>query len=753
MTSITLIVAAYMAGLGLGSLFGGRLARKIKKHLFAYGLLELGIGMFGLVSLLLLGWIGRSTAGSPYWLVFILSFAFLLAPTFLMGITLPLLSQAFIRRVETSGRIIGLLYGINTLGAAIGCLSAGYVLIGKFGFDGASLFAVILNIVVGLAALISTPWVTLKNIGHQKTLEPKVDKTNWGYYQILFASFMVGFIDLGFEMLWIRILHIVNKNTSYGFPSILFIFLLGLAIGGYYWGRRADKTTNPERLFWNVEIAGGIVASLAFLLIWISLNMELTFPGFNDFWVMQKPVSPFVEVNNIFIFSRRQAIISLFNYFTPIALLVLPASLILGGGLPILDRIAINNPEIAGKKVGDIHLANIIGSVFGSLIISFLMLPNLGTEWTHRVLILLGLIFPVLYFTQSQKRDHLDLRSGAVIGASLILLFLLPSKGIFYKKLFENATNNNAIIHESSDSVLALTIDPTSNKPSWLWINGETNSFYPPDGTYEGRGILCAGASRPERVLIIGMGGGIAARFFQSIADVREIVIVELMTDLGDLLYDNVDITRPIFADPRIQYVTDDGRRYLYANPGKKFDIIFADPLRWYSSGHNNLYSVEAMELYKSHLSPNGVFCAYVDQNHSIPLTMAKTFPEMDQYGSRTIIASNSKIQYDQPYMEIITKNYFESMGEFLKPGTEENLRPKVLLSKFIRDREQILSDEKKAPVLSDLRPALEYYFLNPPIKRPIWPKDDVRENFIARIKGCNLSCAQEILKLASPNK
>ena len=749
MTSITLIVSSYMAGLGLGSLFGGRLTQKLKTPLFIYGFLEIGIGLFGLISPILLNWIGRSTAGSPYWLVFILSFAFLLAPTFLMGMTLPLLSQAFITRVDTSGQVIGLLYGINTLGAAFGCLLAGYVLIGKFGFDGASIVAVAFNVGVGMIAILASRWISFPTPSPSTQTTTKNTTTYWTYRQILFTSFIVGFIGLGFEMLWIRILHIFNKNTSYGFASILFVFLIGLAIGGYYWGRRADTAPDPEKLFWLVEIGVSIIASLVFLYLWISLNTNISFPGLSDFSFMQKPAPPFVAVNDIFVFSPRQMLFSLFNYFLPILVIVLPASFMMGGGLPILDRIAINSPEVAGRKVGDIHLANIIGSVFGSLVISFWMLPTLGTEWTHKALVLLGLTFPVFYFIRKADRFFRDPASVTVIMTTVALLFFLPSKGQLYPRLFETMTGDQAIAFESSDSVVTLTFDSAS-RPKFLWIGGETNSFYPPDGTYESRGILCAGASQPKRVLIIGMGGGVAARFFQTIPDIQEIVIVELMTDLSDLLYNNVELTRPVFDDPRVRYITDDGRRYLYAHPNDKIDIIFADPLRWYSSGHNNLYSLEAMQLYQAHLAEHGVFCAYVDQAYALPFTIAQVFPDVDQYAFRAVIASNQQIQYNLTYMESIEQKYVTNMSNFLKPGTEKKLSPKYLLSEFLRDRRQIISDEKKSPILSDLKPELEYYFFDPPIRRAIWLKGNFRTILLPRIQACNQLCQQEILDLTS---
>ena len=749
MTAITLIVAAYMAGLGLGSLYGGRIAEKQKHALLLYGLLELGIGIFGFFSPNLIFSIGKATAGSPYWLVFVLSFLLLLIPTFLMGITLPLLSQAFISRVETSGQVIGILYGINTIGAAIGTFAAGYFLIGAFGLDGSVNFAFALNASIGILAMAaSRQKVSIPQKSEEKHSLPQSSDPKWGYLRILFASFLVGFIGLGYEMLWIRTLSIINKNTAYGFPSILAVFLVGLAVGGYVWGRQADRSSNIERLFWKVEIGVGLVASLTFFFIWYSLDRNLGATLLGDFWQMQKPLPPVVEVGNSLVFSRRMALISLANYFLPILILVLPSSFLMGGGLPILDRIAINSPEVAGRRIGDIHLANIIGSVVGSLTISFLLLPTIGSEITHKVLVLLSFVFPILFSVNilAQKlQSNTKAFSTSMIAASVLLLFFLPGKGQFYVRLFETGTGREAIIKESGDTVLALTLNEISNEPDWLWISGETNSFYPTDGTYESRALLCAGASHPKRILVIGMGGGITVHFLQSIPGVEKIVVIELMEDLGNLLDENIEFVRLTLDNPLVNYIVDDGRRYLNANPAERFDLIYADPLRRYSAGHNNLYSTEAMQLYQSHLTDNGVFCSYVDQPNVIPYTIASTFPEADQFRFRTVVASNHPIEYDIAYMDNLAANYITTAHKFINPETAETIQPKNLLTQFARSQDQIFSDVKKIPVLTDTYPWLEYYFFNAPQRVPVWPKGDSRQKFIERISGCDASCKEGI--------
>src|SRR5687768_2266177 len=188
--SVTLIVSAYMAGLGVGSLIGGRIARDLKNTLFLYGLLEIGIALFGLVSSQIIVWVGQSTAGAPYFLVFLISFAILLIPTTLMGMTLPLLTQSFVDRVEVSGRVIGLLYGINTLGAALGTLLAGYVLIGLYGFGGTVYIAVLLNGLVGLFAFALSRWQVALTAGSEAAQTTTSGNIIWGYRTILLASFL-----------------------------------------------------------------------------------------------------------------------------------------------------------------------------------------------------------------------------------------------------------------------------------------------------------------------------------------------------------------------------------------------------------------------------------------------------------------------------------------------------------------------------------------------------------------------------------
>ncbi|HEX2993655.1 MAG TPA: fused MFS/spermidine synthase [Anaerolineales bacterium] len=740
MISVTLIVSAYMAGLGLGSLLGGRIARNFGNTLLLYSFLEMGIAIFGVLSSRIIIWIGQATAGSPYILVFLISFAILLIPTTLMGMTLPLLTQSFVNRVETSGQVIGILYGINTLGAALGALLAGYVLIGFYGFDGTLYIAVFLNAIVGLVAFALSRWYLIPAAALEGEPVKAVAIIPWGYRTVLLSSFLVGFIGLGFEMFWMRVLLIVNKNTAYAFPSILFVFLLGLALGGYLWGRKADTSPNPVALFCRIELIGAAVAIFTFLLFSISIQFDA--PWFQDFSQTQKPLLPFIEVNDQFFFSKRALFSSLWNYFLPILMIVFPASLVMGGGLPVLDRLSINNPRVSGRRVGDIHLANIIGSVAGSLVVSFLLLPAVGSEWTLRLLALSVFFFPLFYFRgrasgQSTLRRS-DVPLFSICALVLIGVILLPGRGEFYQRLYSYTTRQEVVVSESGDSVLALTFAPGSARQSgWFWIGGEINSFFPPQGVYEERALVCAGAARPKRLLIVGFGGGYSSLFYRSIPGVEEIVIVELLGDIAPFLTHNMDSARVTLDDPRVRYYVDDGRRYLNAFPQEKFDLISIDPLRDHTAGHNNLYSEEALKLYRSHLTSNGVLCAWMDEFHTIPHTVARAFPYVDQYHNEFMVAGSQPIHYDLEYMERAVIDYTDLIEAIYPPGMKVDLSTSSAFRPFQRDRDEILKNEKDGSILRDMDPWLEYYLFRAPAppQGRFKPNPEVIVNFESRIR------------------
>jgi SAM-dependent methyltransferase len=194
-------------------------------------------------------------------------------------------------------------------------------------------------------------------------------------------------------------------------------------------------------------------------------------------------------------------------------------------------------------------------------------------------------------------------------------------------------------------------------------------------------------------------------------------VVVELLGDIAPFLSENQDSVRVTLDDSRITYFVDDGRRFLNRYPQKKFDLISIDPLYQHTAGHNNLYSEEAMQIYLDHLSPGGVLCAWIDEYHVIPHTVARVFPYVDKFRNELLVASNQSIHYSKPYMDEATFYYKELVGQIYEDDLPDYPSTDKALSRLGADRNKILEVEKSTPYLIDLKPRLEYYLLRKPIE------------------------------------
>jgi spermidine synthase len=152
--SVTVVVTAFMLGLGAGSLVGGAVSKDPKRPvLLLFSLVELGIGAFGLVSLSLFHWAGALTLGWSPLATALVTFLLVLLPTMLMGGTLPLLVAYSVRRSGNVGRSVGQLYFVNTLGSAIASLASVMVIMGPLGEASTVRVAAAVNLTVGVAAL------------------------------------------------------------------------------------------------------------------------------------------------------------------------------------------------------------------------------------------------------------------------------------------------------------------------------------------------------------------------------------------------------------------------------------------------------------------------------------------------------------------------------------------------------------------------------------------------------------------------
>ncbi|HEY8149722.1 MAG TPA: fused MFS/spermidine synthase, partial [Vicinamibacteria bacterium] len=237
--SVAMIVAAFMVGLGLGSHVGGVLSVRLapRTALLAFAALELAIGLFGLASgHLYYDWLylRAGVLYAPPWRAAILHFVSLALPTILMGMSLPLLVRAMVRDAPHAARTIGLLYGVNVLGACAGALVTPWVLVRFYGIREALLVAGAANL---LAACIGLTAGVFRSLGSEflaRDLLPErpVPVTlRLSAWAALFA--LSGFCALSLEIVWFRIIDVAVKSTAFTFGTVLAVYLLGLAVGTF----------------------------------------------------------------------------------------------------------------------------------------------------------------------------------------------------------------------------------------------------------------------------------------------------------------------------------------------------------------------------------------------------------------------------------------------------------------------------------------------------------------------------------------
>jgi len=242
--SSSIVLAAFMGGMSLGGFVSGRLARRFDRPLRVYALLELGIGALALVLPSLMRAIdalylalAEGDGSVDTGLVALrsaLAFVALVLPTFLMGATLPIVTRLLVEEDAEFGQRLAWLYGSNTVGAVVGTLAAGFVMIPALGVWRTQLAAVALNVAIGLVALALDRRV--RPVADHAPLAERVDAglsgdSVTGLRIVFWGTALSGFASLALEVLWTRALTVAVGSSTYSFSVMLAAFLTGIAIG------------------------------------------------------------------------------------------------------------------------------------------------------------------------------------------------------------------------------------------------------------------------------------------------------------------------------------------------------------------------------------------------------------------------------------------------------------------------------------------------------------------------------------------
>jgi spermidine synthase len=655
--SVAVVVTAFMLGLGLGSLAGGRLSARFPGHgILIFGLAELGVAVFGLCSLSIFHWMAARTAGADLPSVILFSLLLLLVPTILMGATLPLLVEHLVWRTNRVGASVATLYFVNTFGSAVACYLCASFLLRVFGQSGSVNFAAILNALVGGSAYLYArrPEQKTQLIPSEtdRPATPASQDLPLGVAMLLAG--LSGVIALGFEIMWFRVFVLASSDRAPAFALLLSIYLSGIAAGSFV----SEKWTQKR----NAIIVLRVIGILLLLAGAISAYLP--------------PLVASLMAHKIaFLFSAPAFFV---------------AAAAVGSVLPLLCRLAIAPDRAAGRGVSFVYVSNILGSAAGSLGIGFVLTQYFSLRQVSLGLGLTAIMLGSGVLSFSKGRPAMPpVWALAAIAASLIAV---PASSGLYTLLFERLIFGSRLeasmpfinVVENRNGVIGVT-------PSGaVFSGGVYDGFFNVDpltdvNTVERVYALSAFCPAPRRILVIGLASGSWAQILANHPQLESMDAVEINPGYLKLM-PQYGVVQSFILNPKVHIYLDDGRRWLLAHPEARYDVVVANMSFHWRDHSSVLFSVEFLELMRKHLNPGGIYYFNTTESDDTIATALRVFP----YGLRVInflAASDAPITIDKKrWLDILRRYRIDGRVIFnpANPATEKVLANYMALADSI---------------------------------------------------------------------
>ena len=588
-------LAAFFAGIAVGSWFWGKRSAGMTNPLRVYAGIEIGIAATALIYFGILDlyyriypalYQGVGSGPSLLAVKFALAVLLVFPPAFFMGGTIPVMGQHLVRNLSKFGTTSALLYGINTLGAAMGACLTGFCFPLWLGFKLTCIGAMVVTGLVALTAFWRSRETAMEVRLVQSEVLPTVRQERW---PLLLVCFLSGFGILALEVLWTRMFAQVLENSVYTFAAILVVILLCLAAGGFLSSRLARLAVSPLPLLAVLLLAGGLAVSVT-PFVFMKLTDSMQILASSGSWLEYLGL-----------------------IFKNVALTIALPALVLGTIFPFLMKAEERNAESAGQSLGVLAAMNTAGAILGSLICGFVLLEKFGMWGTMRVLAVLYLIAALAFPVGWNSRSFVF---KTICIAALVLQFAtLDPTGLPINSV-DRLHQREDIVEtwEGRDCTVAVVRDGygLSIKINSHYGLGSTDAVMQ-ERLQSGMPLLIC--PHTKSMFFLGLGTGITAggALDPQFTNVARVVTCELVPEVITAAkkyianVDGYDFTRGLFTDPRATVLAEDGRQYLMATH-ETFDIVNSDLFVPYRSGAGSLYSKEHFQSVKARLKPGGVF-------------------------------------------------------------------------------------------------------------------------------------------------
>jgi len=599
--SVTVVVTAFMLGLGLGSLAGGWLSKQRRLPLLPLlATIELLTGIFGIFSLSIFDAIGDVALGLPLPATAAVALMLILVPTLLMGATLPVLVGHLVRQSGNVGSSVGLLYYVNTLGAGAACLISAVVLFPMLGMQDSVFVAVAMNAAVAVGALIAhARKFGAPDAESTAPVEASPRAAALRFRPVLLLAFAGGAIALSYEIFFFRVVSYASGSGASAFATTLGAFLVGLASGS----RQASEWCGESMEHGARQLLAGMLKANLVGLLFLPVLAHAPLPG------------------GLLLGACLMMVYLLARYW--------------GALLPCLAHFGVTGDSHAGMRTALLYLANIAGSACGSILTGFLLMEYLNLMATAVVLVIAGAgssLLLAVWLPLPRPVWQRQAAGAAVLGAIALVALPTLASGVLERMQWKGEPvpgGSFARVIENRSGI--ITVD----KEGTVYGGGMYDGRFNIDLMHDSNGIVRPYAlslfhHHPHDVLMIGLSSGSWAQVIANNPQVRSLTIVEINPGYRQLIAGEPEVAS-LLSNPKVSIVTDDGRRWLRLNPDRRFDAIVSNTTWHFRSNATNLLSAEFLTLAGHHLKSDGIIFYNTTDSARVQRTGCLAFP----YGAR----------------------------------------------------------------------------------------------------------------------